>query len=251
MTYDILTIPCLSDNYAYILRDFDTGKTALIDVPDHAPVIAALNKRGWGLDEIWLTHHHHDHIQGVGPLQAATGAIVKGARDDAHRLPRLHQGVVTGDILTLGGLQAHVMDVPGHTIGHIAFYVPKARAVFSGDSLMALGCGRLFEGDGPMMWRSLQKLRDLPGDIWVYSGHEYTQSNARFALWVDPDNAALHKRAAQIDAARAQSRPTIPSRLSDEIATNPFLRADSPEFAHLGDDPDHIFTHLRKMKDQF
>ncbi|MEL6532017.1 MAG: hydroxyacylglutathione hydrolase [Pseudomonadota bacterium] len=252
---EIVTIPCLRDNYAFLLHDPANGATAVIDVPEAAPIQAALDARGWSLSQIWLTHHHPDHIDGVPALQAATGARVVGAAADAHRLPPLDQALAEDDTITLGDLEARVLEVSGHTIGHIAFHVAAASAVFTGDSLMALGCGRLFEGSAADMWPSMLKLRALPGETIVCSGHEYTQSNARFALSLDPGNTALQDRSQRIDAARQAGEPTVPSLLEEEKKTNPFLRADDPGFAAaLGlsaQDATAVFAEIRARKDRF
>ncbi len=249
------TIPCLTDNYAFLLHDDASGATAVIDVPDAAPIEAALKAEGWTLSHIWITHHHDDHIQGVDTLRAATGAKVTGASADAHRLPALDTSVTDGDSFQFAGADVQVMDVSGHTLGHIAFYVSDAGAVFTADSLMAMGCGRLFEGDAQTMWTSLQKLAALPPDTLVCSGHEYTTANVRFALSVDPNNAALKDRAIQIADARADDHPTVPSVLADERATNPFLRCADPDMAEGlgmgGADPAQVFAEVRARKDRF
>ena len=181
---EIVTVACLTDNYAYLVHDPASGATAVFDVPEVAPIMAALTARGWQLSDIVITHHHDDHIQGVADLRDATGAKVWGAAADAHRLPPLDHALAEGDRVTIGTLIAHVIDVPGHTIGHVAYHMPAAGAVFTADSLMALGCGRLFEGSAAQMWDSLQKLAALPPDTLVCSGHEYTASNARFAMTI-------------------------------------------------------------------
>ncbi len=252
---EIVTVPCLRDNYAFLLHDPVTGATAVVDVPEAAPIEAALAERGWRLSDILITHHHADHIDGVEALRKATGAKVWGARADAHRLPALDHAVSEGDSVTVGGLSGDVIDVSGHTVGHIALHFPQAGAVFTADSLMALGCGRLFEGTPEQMWASLSKLAKLPPETLVCSGHEYTASNARFALTVDPDNSALISRAAAVDAARAANRPTVPSTLAEELETNPFLRAADPAIArHLGldgRDPAAVFARIRSLKDAF
>ena len=255
MAFDLVTIPCLSDNYAYLLRDAASGDVAVIDVPEAGPIKAELAARGWTLSQIWLTHHHWDHVDGLGELLAAHPAQVIGAKADAARLPDLDLQVSEGDNFSLGALDVHVLDVSGHTVGHIAFHVPGARAAFTADSLMALGCGRLFEGTPAQMWGSLQKLMALPGDTTICSGHEYTASNAKFALTVDPDNSALISRSEDITRARANDTPTVPSLLSLELATNPFLRPHDPEIrATLGmqnaTDTD-VFTEIRARKDRF
>lgn len=255
MPLEIVTIACLADNYAFLLHCSETSETAVIDVPDAAPIQDELARRGWQLTEIWITHHHYDHIDGVRDLQDATGARVVGAAADAHRLPPLNHSVTEGEGFVFAGHQVQVIDVPGHTVGHIAFYVPDAAAVFTGDSLMALGCGRLFEGTPDQMWHSLSRLAALPPETIVCSGHEYTQTNANFALTIEKDNADLKSRSEDIATMRAAGTPTVPSKLSLELATNPFLRAHLAEvqsalgLENLTDAA--VFGEIRKRKDAF
>ncbi|SIO45629.1 hydroxyacylglutathione hydrolase [Rhodovulum sp. ES.010] len=255
MPLEIVTVPCLSDNYAYLLHDADSGATAVVDAPEAEPVEAALAARGWRLTDILITHHHHDHIGGVEALRDAHGARVVGAAADAHRLPPLDLAVAEGDSVAVGGETGRVLDVSGHTVGHIAYHFPGTGAVFTADSLMALGCGRVFEGTPEMMWQSLSRLAALPADTLVYSGHEYTAKNAEFALTVEPDNPALNARAEEIGRLRAEGTPTVPARLSEEIETNPFLRADRPEVkaaVGLADASDaEVFAEIRARKDRF
>ncbi|MCK0141771.1 hydroxyacylglutathione hydrolase [Aliiroseovarius sp. F20344] len=252
---ELVTIPCLSDNYAFLLHDAKTGKTALIDTPDPLPIEDELETRGWTLSEIWLTHHHWDHIDGVADLVASTGARVVGAEVDQHRLPPLDQAVTAGQSFGFSGHDVLVSDVSGHTIGHIAYYVPDAKAAFTGDSLMAMGCGRLFEGRPEQMWDSLQRLSKLPPDTQICSGHEYTGGNASFAITIEPDNQALRARRERIEAARAQGLPTVPSLLSEELETNPFLRAHLPSVKaslHMETATDaEVFAEIRARKDNF
>jgi hydroxyacylglutathione hydrolase len=250
---ELVVVPCRSDNYAFLVHHAESGETALIDAPEVAPIQAALDTRGWTLSDILITHHHDDHIDGVDALR--TGARVVGAAADAHRLPDLDLAVADGDTITVCGLPTDIIDVSGHTIGHIAFHMPGAALAFTADSLMALGCGRLFEGSPAQMWHSMQKLRALPNDTLICSGHEYTSANARFAASLDPANPDLMSRIKGIDAARAAGQPTVPSVLSEEKRTNPFLRADIPEFkAVLGmtdaSDVD-VFAAVRAQKDKF
>ncbi|HDR28312.1 hydroxyacylglutathione hydrolase [Rhodovulum sp.] len=255
MPLEIVTVPCLSDNYAYLAHDPATGATAVIDAPEAGPIEAALAERGWRLSDILITHHHRDHVGGVEALRAAHGARVTGAAADAHRLPPLDTAVAEGDRVAIGGETGKVLEVPGHTVGHIAFYFAGSGAVFTADSLMALGCGRLFEGTPEMMWASLCKLAALPPGTEVFSGHEYTAANGRFAQTIEPENAALKARMDEIAALRAAGRPTVPSRLSEEQATNPFLRAGLAGVKRalaMENAPDAaVFAEIRGRKDRF
>ena len=250
---EMVVVPCLRDNYAFLVHNAATQETALVDAPEAAPIQAALDTRGWALTDILITHHHDDHISGVGALRK--GARVIGAKADAHRLPDLDLAVDDGDEVTVCGQTTHVLDVSGHTVGHIAFHMPDAGLAFTADSLMALGCGRLFEGTPAQMWHSMLKLRGLPDDTLVCSGHEYTESNARFAASLDPDNRDLISRTKGIAAARAAGQPTVPSTLALEKRTNPFLRADLPEFKSVIGMADasavDVFTQVRALKDKF
>ncbi|MCV2869511.1 hydroxyacylglutathione hydrolase [Defluviimonas sp. WL0002] len=255
MPLEIVTIPCLSDNYAFLAHDPATGATAVVDVPEAAPILNVLREREWRASHILITHHHGDHIDGVETLAAATGARVIGAAADAHRLPPLSEAVSEGDSIRIGMSAGHVIDVSGHTVGHIAYHFPDSDVVFTGDSLMALGCGRLFEGTPEQMWRSLSKLSALPPRTLVCSGHEYTQSNGRFALTIEPDNPALISRIKAVAEAREMGRATVPSRLAEELATNPFLRANLPEVKrHIGMESAsdaECFAEIRARKDRF
>ncbi len=255
MPLELVTIPCLTDNYAYLIHNAATGETALVDVPEAPPILAALKSRGWRLDHILITHHHPDHIDGVPDVVAATGAKVTGASADAHRLPPLDTQVAEGDTLMIGGEACHVIDVSGHSIGHIAFHFPASGLVFTADSLMALGCGKLFEGSPAMAYASLLKLAALPGDPLVCSGHEYTAGNARFAATLEAGNPALMSRIAQVTALREKGQPTVPSRLSDELATNPYLRAHLPQMKAAVNMPNatdaEVFAAIRARKDRF
>lgn len=255
MPLELVTVPCLKDNYAFLIHDAASGDTAVVDVPEVAPIAAALAARGWRLTDILITHHHGDHIDGVDALRAATDARVRGAAADAHRLPALDQAVAPGDAVTVCGEVAHVIDVSGHTVGHIAWHFPASGLVFTGDSLMAAGCGRLFEGSAAQMWDSLSRLAALPDATVICSGHEYTASNLRFALSLEPGNGALISRAAVVDDARRAGRPTVPSLLSEERATNPFLRADTVGMRAAMGLPDapaaQVFAAIRAAKDRF
>ena len=255
MPLTVLTVPCLSDNYAFLIADPETGEAALVDIPEAGPINAALTDKGWTLKTVLITHHHPDHIQGLPDLNTADDAVIIGAAADAHRLPALTKAVSEGDVFTVLGEEVQVFDVSGHTIGHIAFYMPGISHVFTADSLMALGCGRLFEGTPDQMWQSLTKLAALPDDTTVCSGHEYTAANAKFALTIDPTNARLISRQADIVSARKKNLPTVPSLLGLEKQTNPFLRAADPAIRqHLGlqnaTDAD-VFAEIRRRKDDF
>lgn len=252
---EIHQIPVLRDNYVYLVRDPGSGACAAVDPAVAAPVMAALDRLGWQLTHILNTHHHHDHVGGNLEIKRATGCTIVGNGKDAARIPGIDITVEDGDTVRLGNHDAAVIDVSGHTLGHIAYWFATSRALFCGDTLFALGCGRLFEGTPAQMWSSLCKLRALPGDTQVYCGHEYTESNAAFALAVEPDSTALQERAAQVAALRAQGRPTVPSTIAEERATNPFLRADDPGFQRAaglaGRDPVAVFAAIRRRKDTF
>lgn len=255
MTLELITIPCLKDNYAYLVHDAASGQTALIDAPEPAPILAALTERGLNLSHILITHHHWDHIDGVEALRAATGAFVWGAAADAHRLPPLDRLLQEGDRFTIGSEVGQVIDVPGHTVGHIAFHFPASALAFTADSLMAGGCGRLFEGTPDQMWHSLCKLSALPPETLICSGHEYTTSNLAFAATIEPANMALSARIAEVATARAGNRGTVPSPLSAELATNPFLRAGLPHIKSAIGPPQasdaQSFAEIRARKDKF
>jgi hydroxyacylglutathione hydrolase len=242
MSITVWAVPILSDNYAWLLRDDARGFTAIVDPADPGPIIAAVEKHVAGkLDLILLTHHHADHVAGTDAVRSRFGASVIGAEADAHRLPRLDRAVREGDTVELGASAASVIDTPGHTIGHISFHFADGDALLCGDTLFSLGCGKLLEGTAADMFASLQKFARLPATTRVFCGHEYTQSNARFALTVEPKNAALVARAAEVNRLRAAGQPTVPSTLAAEMAENPFMRA--PDMATLAD--------IRARKDKF
>lgn len=255
MPLELVTIPCLQDNYAFLVHDAASGQTAVIDVPEARPIIDALAARGWTLSEIWLTHHHWDHVDGVADLLAAHPAKVVGAAADAHRLPPLDRAVSPDTAFEFAGTPVHVIDVSGHTVGHVAFHLPQSGLLFTADSLMALGCGRLFEGTPAQMYESLSKLAALPPETTVCSGHEYTATNAAFAKTIDPDNRRLSSRTSEITKARAAGMPTVPSTLAEELATNPFLRANDPTIAAglglTGASHVDVFTEIRARRDRF
>ena len=246
----------LSDNFIYLAHDPASGATAAIDPALAEPVLAALAAKGWRLTHILNTHHHGDHTGGNLELIRATGAQVVGARRDAARIPGITIEVGEGDSFLLGTAAAVVFETPGHTLGHIAFWFPDSDALFCGDTLFSLGCGRLFEGSAEQMWHSLATLRDLPPETWVYCAHEYTLSNGRFARLVERDNPALLARLDQAAAQIAAGRATVPSTIAGECAANPFLRADQPAVARAvglapGGDPALVLGELRRRKDVF
>ncbi len=255
MALEMMAVPCLRDNYAYLLHDPETGRTAVIDVPDTAPVHDALEQRGWRLTDILITHHHDDHVGGVMRLCEDTGAAIWGARADAHRLPPLDHALSEGDRVAIGSEAGVVLDVPGHTIGHIAFHFPDSRLAFTADSLMVCGCGRLFEGTPAQMWSSLCKLMALPEETLICSGHDYTEGNAAFARSVDPDNQALAERMDQMVSDRAAGRPMATATIALEKATNPFLRAGDTTLKRrhglVGASDGEMFAYLRALKDTF
>jgi hydroxyacylglutathione hydrolase len=252
MSVEIRLVPCLSDNYAVLLHDSDI--TALIDAPEAAPIEKALDQEGWKLTHILITHHHSDHVDGIAALKKKYGAKVIGPRNDGD-IPMIDEKVSEGDSVRLGNMTARVLDTPGHTAGHISYVFDKEKLLFAADTLFVLGAGRAFEKPASVLWQSLLKLRKLPGDMKLYCGHEYTLGNARFAITVDPKNAALKKRLAEVEAARAAGKPTVPSLLSEEFAANPFMRADDPAVAEAvgmtGSDPAAVFTEIRERKNNF
>ena len=247
--------PCLADNYGYLLHDAESGATAAVDTPDAHAIAGELDAKGWRLTHILNTHHHADHAGGNLALKKRTGCTIVGPRADAARIPGIDIAVGEGDVVELGAHRAAVYDTPGHTRGHIVYHFAAARAAFVGDTLFALGCGRLFEGTPAQMWGSLQKILSWPDDTRLYCAHEYTQSNARFALTVEPQNHLLQARAANITRLRAAGTATVPSLLGEERATNPFLR---PQSGHLratiglaGAADVEVFAKTRALKDAF
>lgn len=255
MALELVTIPCLADNFAFLLHDAATGETVLVDAPEAAPILAVLTQRGWRLTRVLLTHHHDDHIQAVPEIRSATGCAVQGAAADAHRLPPLDRALREGDAVHVGAEAGVVIDVPGHTRGHIAFHFPDSALLFTADSLMAGGCGRLFEGSAAEMHNSLQKLAALPPQTRIGSGHDYLTGNLAFAATLEPGNPALILRISGLEGMRREGRLPMPSTLSEELATNPFLRAHLPHLkaaVGLPSGPDvNVFTEIRARKDRF
>jgi hydroxyacylglutathione hydrolase len=248
-------IPCLQDNYGYLIHDPASGLTASVDTPDAAAIERELEAQGWKLDYILNTHHHFDHAGGNLALKAKTGCVIVGSRADAARIPGIDVLVGEGDRFALGSHEARILETSGHTVGHICYVFDEDKAAFVGDTLFSLGCGRLFEGTPGQMWESLQKLMALPDDVRVYCAHEYTQSNGRFAVTMEPKNAALKARVADVAALRAAGQPTVPSTIGLEKATNPFLRPASPELRQmlgLTTAPDaDVLGETRRRKDRF
>ena len=253
MPLEIRQFPCLSDNYGFLVRDQTTGAVATVDTPDAAAILRELDQSGWGrVDLILNTHWHPDHSGGNARIREATGARVVAPTAEASRIPDIDQPVGEGDILRLGDTEFRVIDTRGHTAGHISYWSQPDAVAFVGDTIFAMGCGRLFEGTPPMMWASLSKLAALPPETRLYCAHEYTAANARFALSVD-DDPAVEARAAQVFAAREQGQATVPTSVAQERATNPFLRA--PLIAHrhgweVADDAE-AFGRVRAAKDVF
>lgn len=243
------------DNFGYLIHDEASGRTAALDAPEAAAIRAALDRRGWRLSDIFITHHHLDHVEAIAELKAAFGSRVVGPRAEADKIEGLDELVGDGDRVRLGETVFDIIATPGHTLGHIVYHDAENKHLFSADALFSLGVGRMFEGTPGPMWSGLERLRALPDETLVYCGHEYTESNARFALSIDPDNAALQGRAAAVRALRAAGRPTIPFPLGEDKRANPFLRADAPELARHygleGKHPSEVFAAIRRGKDNF
>lgn len=255
MGVSVEILPLLTDNYAYLVTDTETGAVAVVDPGEAGPVLARVRERGGRLDWILLTHHHGDHVGGVGELVAATGARVAGPAADAHRLPPLDRALAEGEVFELGRAAARVIATPGHTAGHLCYLFESSGDLFCADTLFVMGCGRLFEGDAATMWASLSKLSRLPPETKVWCGHEYTLANARFALWVTPDDPAVRERAREVERLRSEGRPTVPSTIGLERATNPFLRPFDPAIRRRlgleGASDAEVFGALRRAKDGF
>jgi hydroxyacylglutathione hydrolase len=228
---EIARVPVLSDNYVWLMHDPKSGETVVIDPAVFEPVLAEAEARDWRISQIWNTHWHADHTGGNAAIKAATGAVITGP-DEAGRIPTLDRIVDEGDAVTIADLTARVMAVPGHTAGHIAYHLPDEGIVFVGDTLFAMGCGRLFEGTADQMFGNMTRLAALPPETIVYCAHEYTQSNGRYARVAEPDNLAIAERMVEVDAARAAGKPTVPTTIALERATNPFMRAG--DAAELG-----------------
>ncbi|MEZ5829365.1 MAG: hydroxyacylglutathione hydrolase [Hyphomicrobiales bacterium] len=252
---EIYQFPTRADNYGVLIHDPETEATAAIDAPDAEEVAAALRDKGWTLTDILVTHHHGDHTAGIEILKKKTGCTVTGPAREAGSIPGLDVEVKEGDEVAIGGAKARVIETPGHTRGHVSYYFPDDHVVFVGDTLFSVGCGKLLEGDAPTMWSSLEKLAALPPETAVYCGHEYTNANCRFALTVEPENEALHARAAEAAANQVNGTPSLPTTIGQELATNPFLRPMSPAIQKRLDmerQPlEEIFGEVRRRKDRF
>jgi hydroxyacylglutathione hydrolase len=246
---------CRQDNFGVLIHDAAHGVTAAIDTPEAAPIRDALAAKGWRLTHILTTHHHGDHTAGHEALKAETGCHIIGPDKEAASIPGIDQTVAEGNNFSFGGLTVQVIETPGHTLGHVSYWLPEAKVAFVGDTLFSLGCGRLLEGDAAMMWNSLEKLKKLPPQTSIYCGHEYTKSNAAFALMIEPGNSALQNRAKEVNQLRAQDKLTLPVTLGDELAQNPFLRPDSAEIQEklglVGQPLATIFAEIRRRKDRF
>ncbi|MEI5682392.1 MULTISPECIES: hydroxyacylglutathione hydrolase [unclassified Mesorhizobium] len=255
MTLRIEQFMCRSDNFGVLVHDGETGQTALIDAPEEAPILAAVRRTGWTPNVILTTHHHGDHVEANLVLKERFGLRIIGPEAEAAKIPGIDETVEDGSVFTFGSQQVHVIETPGHTAGHVCYYFPDAKVVFTADTLFALGCGRLFEKPAAAMFESLKKLAALPPETKVYCGHEYTLANARFALSVDPTNSALKERAAKIEKLRAADKPTLPTTIGEELATNPFLRWHDPAIRkNLGMEKAsdvEVFAEIRKRKDVF
>lgn len=253
---EILQLPALTDNYIYLLHEPVSGATAAVDPAEAEPVITALQEHGWRLSHVFNTHHHADHVDGNLLLKHRTGCKIVGAKADSQRIPGIDIQVEHGDQIRLGEQTLEIIATPGHTLGHIVYYCAASEALFCGDTLFSLGCGRLFEGNAEQMWHSLQRLKALPPTTRVYCAHEYTQANGRFAVSLEAENPDLQTRLREVDRLRSQNLSTLPSTLAQELATNPFFREDSPAIrkaiaATEDESPMAVFAQIRRLKDQF
>lgn len=252
MNLQVHQFPCLSDNYGFLLHDPGSGETTCIDTPDAAEYLRQAAAKGWHITQIWNTHWHPDHAGGNEAIKQAAGCTISGPAEVGEHFP-LDRVLAAGDETALGSFSSKIIDVGGHTNGHIAFHLPEAGIAFVGDALFALGCGRMFEGTAPQFWKSLSRLRALPPETTLYCAHEYTAANAKFALHADPDNIELQLYASEIKQRRARGEPTVPMQLARELETNPFLRADTEGLRNRwgGSEPAETFAALRAAKDAF
>ena len=251
---EIHQFPCLSDNYGYLVHDKVSGETAAIDTPDADKILSEAKVKGWDITQIWNTHWHPDHTGGNLKIKEETGCVIIGPAGEEEKIPGLDRAVQQDSIVNLGAHTARIFDLPGHTLGHIAYIMEDEPVAFVGDTLFALGCGRLFEGSAEQMWQSLSKLKALSEETIVYCAHEYTAANAKFALTIEPENPDLKAYSARVDALRADGQPTVPTSIAKELAANPFLRADVPALqSAMGHSGDAVatFAEIRKRKDNF
>lgn len=247
--------PCRSDNFGVVIHDPASGKTVSVDAPEERPILDALEREGWQLTHILTTHHHADHVAANEALKKRFGCEIVGPEKERARIPAIDRTVAGGDRFRIGELAVEVIDTPGHTLGHVSYFLPGEKLLFAADTLFSLGCGRLFEGDPATMWASLRRLRDLPDDTMLHCGHEYTATNARFAVDVDPGNTTLRNRALEVERLRVAHEATLPVPLGEEKLTNPFLRADNPELqagmGMGGADPVEVFRALREKRNGY
>src|ERR1700693_2456406 len=254
MTAEIRLFPCLTDNFGYLIHDPATKATASIDAPEAAPILKALEREGGTLSNILITHHHHDHVGGVAELKQKYGCRVVAPHDKSAKIANVDVRIGEGDVVKVGSLLGRVMETPGHTLDHVSYVFDNDKALFAADTLFSIGCGRVFEGNYPMMWDSLLKLRALPDDFKLYCGHEYTAATVKFALTVEPENAARKARAEKVTRLRAYGNPTVPTLLGEEKRANVFLRADEPSVAAgvrlKGASAAEVFGELRERKNK-
>lgn len=252
---EIKLIPCLSDNYAVLAHYAEENVTMLVDAPEEAPIKAALEETGWSLTHILITHHHHDHVGALEAIKASTGATVYGPAMSKDSVKGIDEGISDGEEFSFGDITVYALATPGHTLDHISFWLPDAQLAFTGDTLFALGCGRVFEGTLKDMWFSVDKLAKLPAETTIYCGHEYTEANAKFCLSIEPDNELLLQRVQDITELRAKGLPTVPTTVLYELSTNVFIRANNPEIKEalgMAGAPDwEVFAEIRKRKDNF
>jgi hydroxyacylglutathione hydrolase len=255
MAVEIEQFMCRSDNFGVLIHDPETGDAALIDAPEEKPILEAIERTGWTPKLLLVTHHHADHVEANLALKKRFGLKIIGPEAEQDKIPGIDDTVREGSTIGFGNEDIEVIETPGHTAGHVSYYLPQSGVVFAADTLFELGCGRLLECPAPVMYESLKKLSDLPPDTVVYCGHEYTLANARFALTVDPDNKVLQERAKKVEALRDAGRPTLPTTIGEELATNPFLRWSDPAIRrHLGMEQassDEVFAEIRRRKDNF
>ena len=254
MAAEIRLFPCLTDNFGYLIHDPATKATASIDAPEAGPILKALEREGWTLTDILVTHHHGDHVGGITELKAKYGSRVVAPHDKTAKIANVDLRVGQGEVVKVGGLLARVLETPGHTLDHISYVFDGEKALFAADTLFSIGCGRVFEGTYPMMWDSLLKLRALPDDFKLYCGHEYTAANVKFALTIEPDNPALKARAEEVTRLRSKNKPTIPTLLGEEKKANVFLRADEPSVGAgvrmKGRSAAEVFGEIRERKNK-